>query len=242
MGLEHLFTELFVATRLDSVEFEPVRVGVDVVGLGEHVRDRVERGDDSEHHADDDLLIRGLVLSKERDVLGDIVGHLRGRRRRAIFVLDHTVMELRGHGNNHVIEVGVEVAALRDIEAEGRRVMVASQEVVRVVRETGLMGTSLGELRRPDTHVGVLCLMNSSIWRPDAVVDLALTLIPLLEEVTTVLLMGGVNLGKVNHLLLEFSLLETLINEEIVLLMHGAVAALARTGEDLEAATETRVK
>jgi len=59
-------------------------------------------------------------------------------------------------------------------------------------------------------------------------VDLALALIPFLEEVTTILLMGGVDLGQVLHLRLELALLETLVNKQIVLLVHGAVAALAR--------------
>ena len=69
--------------------------------------------------------------------------------------------------------------------------------------------------------------------------DLPLSVVPLLEEVTSVLLMGGVDLGQVHHLLLELHLGETLLDEEIVLLMHGAVATLASTGENLEAATET---
>ena len=144
MGLEHLLAELFVATALHGVKFEPVRVGVHVMGLGEDVRDRVERGDDSEHHHNDDLLIRGLALAEVGNVLGDVMGHLRGRRRRAVLVLDHTVVELRGHGDDHVIVVWVEVAALRDIKAEGRRVMVAGQQIVGVVDETRLMSAGPG--------------------------------------------------------------------------------------------------
>ena len=70
--------------------------------------------------------------------------------------------------------------------------------------------------------------MDGPIWRPNPIVDLALALIPFLEEVTTILLMGGVDLGQVLHLRLELALLETLVNKQIVLLVHGAMAALAR--------------
>jgi hypothetical protein len=49
-----------------------------------------------------------------------------------------------------------------------------------------------------------------------------------------------VDLRKVDHLLLELHLGETLLDEEIVLLVHGTVATLASSGEDLEAATKTK--
>ena len=117
--------------------------------------------------------------------------------------------------------------------------MVPGKQVVRVVDQTRLMGSSLGKLGGPHSHVGVLCLMDSHIGWPDPVMDLTLTEVPFLEEVTAVLLMRGMDLRKVHHLLLEFHLGETLLNEEIVLLVNGSVAALARSGEDLEAASQT---
>jgi len=67
--------------------------------------------------------------------------------------------------------------------------------------------------------------------------DLTLSEVPFLEEVTAILLMRGMDLRKVHHLLLEFHLGETLLHEEIILLVHGSVAALAGSGEDLEAAS-----
>ena len=240
MRLEHLLTELLVATRLDGVQLETIRVGVHVVILGEEVGDWVEACNNTQHHGDDDLLIWLLAVTKVGDVLGDVVSHLWSRRRSAILVLDHTVMELWGHSNDHVIVVRVEVATLGHIKAERWRVVITREQVVGVVDKTGLMGTSLGELRGPHTHVGVLGLMDSHIWWPDSVMDLTLTEVPLLEEVTAVLLMGGVDLRKVDHLLLELHLGETLLDEEIVLLVHGTVATLASSGEDFEAATKTK--
>ena len=79
MSLEHLFTEFLVASILDSVQLESVGVGVDVVLLGEQVRNWVESSDDAEDHADDDKGVWHLVSSKEGDVLCHIVGHLRSR-------------------------------------------------------------------------------------------------------------------------------------------------------------------
>ena len=242
VGLEHLLAELLVAAGLDGVELEPVRVGVHVVGLGEQVRDRVEGGDDGEHHHDDDLLVGGLVLAEVGDVLRDVVGHLRGRRRGAIVVLNHAIVQLRGHSDDHVIVVRVEVTTLRHIETERRLVVVAGQEVVGVVDETGLMGASLGELGRPHAHVGVLGLMDGHVWWPDSVMDLTLSVVPLLEEVTAVLLMGGVDLREIDHASLELHLGETLVDEQIVFLVHGAVATLASTGEDLETTSQTIIQ
>ena len=240
MGLEHLLTELLVATGLHCVALKSVRVSVDVMVLGEHVRDGQEGCNNSEHDADDDLLIAGLVLTKVRDVLSDVMGHLWGGRGGSIVVLDHTIVELWRHSDDHVIVVWVEVTTLRHIKTERRRVVVTGEKVVGVVDETRLVSTGLGQIGRPHTHVGVLGLMDSHIWRPDSVMDLTLAEVPFLEEVTAVLLMGGMDLGKVDHPLLELHLGETFSDKKIVLLVDGTVAALASTGEDLEATTETK--
>jgi len=39
-------------------------------------------------------------------------------------------MELRRHGDDHVIVVGIEIAALGNVQTEGSVVMVTSQQVV----------------------------------------------------------------------------------------------------------------
>jgi len=69
--------------------------------------------------------------------------------------------------------------------------------------------------------------------------DLALSEVPLLEEVSSVLLMGWVDLWKVDHLLVELILFETLVDQKIVFLMHGSVAALAGSGEHLETSSQS---
>ena len=71
--------------------------------------------------------------------------------------------------------------------------------------------------------------------------DLTLAEVPFLEEVTAVLLMSRMHLRQVDHLFLELHLGETLVDEKIVLLMHGAVATLAGTREDLETASQPMI-
>ena len=149
-------------------------------------------------------------------------------------------MELRGHSDDHVIVVGVEVATLGNVKTEGRLVMITSQQIVRVVDQTWLMGVCLGQLRRPHTVVGVLGLMNGEVWWPDSIMDLTLSEVPFLEVVTSVLLMSGMDLRSEHHPVHELSLLETFVDEQIVLLMHGTVATLARSLEDLESSPQTK--
>lgn len=155
------------------------------------------------------------------------MGHLGCGRGYSVIVLNHAVVQLRRHGDDHVVVVGVEVATFRDIDSEWRLVVVASQQIVGVVGKTRLHVTCLGQLRGPDTLIGVLSLMDGHVGRPDSVLDLSLSEVPLLEVVGTMFLMSGVNLGQVNHLASEFNLGETFVNQEIILLMHSTVAALA---------------
>jgi len=112
-----------------------------------------------------------------------------------------------------MVIVGVEVAALGNVETEGSVVMVTSQQVVRVVNQTGLVSVGLRELRGPHTIVGILGLMHGEVGCPDSVMDHTLSEVPLLEVITSVLLMGRVDLGSENHAVHELSLLETLIDQ-----------------------------
>ncbi len=68
--------------------------------------------------------------------------------------------------------------------------------------------------------------------------DNALAVVPLLEEVGLVLLVRRVDPGCENHFIPELCLFETLIYEQIVLNMHGTMAALAGALPDLEPSAE----
>ena len=69
--------------------------------------------------------------------------------------------------------------------------------------------------------------------------DDSLSVVPLLEEITSILLMAWMNLGEIDHLLVELSLLETLVYEEIIFLMHSSMASLASSLENLESSSES---
>ena len=132
MTLEHLLSELLVAlgTALDGVDLESVRVGVHVMVLGEEIRHGVEGKDDAANHANNNLLVWDLGSGNVGEVLRNVVGHLRSGGGGTVFVLNHTIMELRRHSNNHVVEVWVEVSSLGNVKTERWVVVVTSQQVV----------------------------------------------------------------------------------------------------------------
>jgi len=232
-------SELSVSTGLEGVGFESVGLGVDVVVLGHHVG---EGHPDSEHgHEDLDhhLFVWDSSSSQEDEVLRDIVGHLWGGGLGSVVVLNHTVMELRRHGDNHVIVVWVEVSSLWHINTLGWVVVVSSQQVVWVVDDTWRVSGGLGKFWWPDSKVGILGLMDSHVWWPDSIMNDSLSIVPLLEVISSLLLVTWMDLWQVNHLTHQFSLDESLVNQKIVLLMHSSVASLASSLENLESSSQS---
>jgi hypothetical protein len=136
-------------------------------------------------------------------------------------------VKLWRHSNDHVIEVGIEVSSFWDIMSEGRVVVEPSHDIVGIVNESWGVGIHFGKIRRPDSLIGTFSLMNSEVRRPHSVMDNSLSEVPFLEEVSLVLLVSWVKLRKEDHFVNKFSLLETLIHQEIVLLMNSAMATLA---------------
>lgn len=104
-------------------------------------------------------------------------------------------MQLRRHGNNHVIVVRVEVSTFRDVSSERRVIVISGKQVVRVVDQTRGVRKGLREIWGPDTHIGIFCLMDGHVRRPHSICDNSLSEVPLLEVVTAIFLMAGVDLG-----------------------------------------------
>ena len=169
------------------------------------------------------------------------MSQLRSRGGGSIVVLNHAVVQLWRHGDNHVIEVGIEVTTFWNVVTERGFVMETSQQVVSVVGQADLVSCNLAQIWGPDTLVGLLGLMNSHIGWPDSVVDLALTEVPLLEVVRPVLLVSWMDLGQIDHFASEFNVRETLIDEQIILLMHSTMAALACSTENLETSSQSTI-
>lgn len=143
-------------------------------------------------------------------------------------------MELRRHGDDHVIEVGVEVSAFGYIVAERRVVVVACEEIVGVVDESRLVRSDLSEVGRPGSSVGVLGLVLGEVGRPHSVVDHPLSEVPLLEIVALVFLVSGVDLRSIHHLVYQLSLSKSLVHQQVVFFVNGSMTTLAGPLEDLE--------
>jgi len=110
-----------------------------------------------------------------------------------------------------MVKVRVEVSPFCDIMSEWRVVVIPCQHVVDIVDHSWHMGVGFRKIRRPHSMVGSFGLMNCEIGRPHSVMNNSLTVVPFLEVVTFVFLMCRVNSRRVDHLLHQFSLLETLI-------------------------------
>lgn len=100
---------MFVAQVVaDCVGLGPRAEQAAEVALGLEVLEREEQEDAEEHHRLPHLLVvpppAGPPLHEENEV-GDVVGHLRGRGRGSVLVLEHSVVELSGHTDDHVVEV-----------------------------------------------------------------------------------------------------------------------------------------
>ena len=72
------------------------------------------------------------------------MSHLWGGGWGTIIVLNHTVVQLWWHSDNHVIVVWVEVSTLWYIKTEWWVVVVARQQVVWVVDQTRVVRSCLG--------------------------------------------------------------------------------------------------
>lgn len=145
------------------------------VGVGLEVADREEEQAPDEDHRLPDLLVVSAPARpplQEEEEVGDVVGHLGSRGWGAVLVVDEAVMELSGHTDDHVVEVGVEVFALGDFKAVRGLVVVACHDVVDVV-DASRPHPDLGEVHGPDSSVGVLALILREVGGIDVVVNVS---------------------------------------------------------------------
>jgi len=118
--------------------------------------------------------------------------------------------------------------------------MVPSQQVVGVVCQTNRVSGGFRQIWGPHSLVSVLCLMDGHVWGPHSVTNFSLSEVPLLKVIRAVLLMTWMDLGQVLHVFSEFLLGETLVDQQIILLVHSTVATLAGSGEDLETSSQSK--
>jgi len=213
MSFEHLLSEFLVSSILYSIDLKTVGIRVYVVELCESVRNTVEHEVHGRHHPQYNFGIRILAFLKVSDIFCDVVCHLGSRSGSSVVVLNHAVVQLWGHSDDHVVVVRVEESSLRHIQTKRRVVVETGHQVIDVVDVSGVVRSSLGEILGPETSVGVLCVMHSEIRGPYSIMDRSLSIIPFLEEITLILLMCWMHFSKENHLIHKFSLFETLINK-----------------------------
>lgn len=139
-----------------------------------------------------------------------------------------------------MIEVRVEMSTLGNIKTEWWVVVVASQEVVWVIHQSWVVRCCLGQIWRPNTKVCILSLMDSHVWWPHSIMNLSLSEVPLLEVVTSMLLMTWMDLWKEDHFWHKLSLIETLVHKQIIFLMDSSMATLTSSLEHLEASPKSQ--
>jgi len=209
---KHLFSELLIPSILYCIYFESMWIGVDIMVFGEDVADRVECSNNESNHSNNHLGVWGSMSRYIFQIFRHIMCHLRSTRWHSIFILNHSIMQLRGHSNNHMIKVGIKISTFWYIMSKWRSIMITCQQIIRIVDKTRLMGSNLWQFWGPDSTVCSFSLVDCKIGRPHPVMDLSLSIVPLLEVVTFVFLMGRVDSWGKDHLVHKFSLLETLVN------------------------------
>lgn len=220
----------------DGVDFGPGTEEASVVAFGFEV----SNGDDHEASCEDHPLPDFFVRSSpscssldEGDEVRDVVGHLGGGGWGSVFVLDESVIELPGHSDDHVVEVGVEVLALGDVHSIWGFEVVASEDVVDVVAASW-SHSDFEEVGGPDSSVGVLGLILTEVGWVHFVVDVSVSFVPLLVVILFEVLMGWVDGEVLAHPSGELQLLVDLVEEDIVFLGDHSVAVTTVPAENLE--------
>lgn len=133
--------------------------------------------------------------------------------------------------------IRVEVSSFRDFESEGREVVIPGKDIVDVTSVGRVVLSSSGEIHGPESLISGLGVVSSHISGPNSVVNESLSIVPLIEVVTSSDLVAGVHGGSVFHLVDELLLTEDLIDHDVVLLLVGSVTRLAGLEPDLESST-----
>ena len=90
--------------------------------------------------------------------ISHIIGHLRRRRRSPIIIVDHSILELPGHPNDHMIKVGIIALPLGNVHSLRRLIMIPSHNVIDIIHRPWSI-TNLREISRPDSSIGIFGLV-----------------------------------------------------------------------------------
>lgn len=171
------------------------------------------------------------------DEVGDIESHLGGGGWSTIIVVKKTVVELLGHTNDHVVEVGVEVLSLGDISSEWSLVVISGGDIIDVV-DTTWSHSDLGEISWPDSSVSVLGLILRVVRSIDVIGDDSISFIPLLVVVLLEVLVGWVDSEALGNDGGQFELFVGLVQQDVVLLIEHTVTVSTVSGKDHESSSD----
>jgi len=128
---------------------------------------------DSHHLPAHALAVVHLGLGGPVEELDDVLGHLRGGRGRAVFVINQAVVQHARHCDAGAREVGVEVETALHDGARRRLIRVASQEGEDVVAAAVAGLDDEAEVGRQGAIVGRACRLVILVRRGDVIGQLA---------------------------------------------------------------------
>jgi len=228
-----------IDTISDGIHFPSLGEEVSVISLGSQVSERIDNEPAGEEHPMLKFEFGSLVTDSslgEADEVGDIESHLGSGGGGTVFVFEHTIIELSGHTDNHVIEVRVEVFTLGDINTIRSLVVITGQEVIDIVNTSGSK-FDLRQINGPDTTVSVLSLILRVVGRVDSIVGKSVSVIPFLVVVLLEMMMGGMD-GEVADEGSEFKLFVGLVEQDIVFLEDHTVTVGTVSSEDEETSSD----
>lgn len=193
----------------------------------------------SYNHPFSDSLIRLSVSCSSlhvHDEVADIECHLGSRGRGAIIIVKESVYQLTGHADDHMVKVGVEVFALRDVDAIRSLVMIASEDVIDVVNASRSK-TDLREISRPYSSIRVLSFIYGIIGRIYPIMDNPIPILPFLVVVLFEVMMGRVN-AEHSHHVGQFDLFISLVQKGIIFLVDHTMTVSTVTSEHLEPSSD----
>jgi len=115
--------------------------------------------------------------------------------------------------------------------------MITRHDVVDVI-DASRPHSNFRKISGPNTTVSILGLVLTEICRIDVIVDVPITLIPLLVIILLVVLMSWVNCEVLGYPGRQLKLLVCLIQQQVVLLAYHTVAVATIFREDLEASSD----
>lgn len=229
-----------VDTITNGIELMPDTQKASEITLGLHVSEGVHADSCENEHAHVSkghiVMLGSHSALKVAQVVGNVEGHLWGGDGSAVVVVDHSVLQLSGHADDHVVEIWVKIFTVGNIQAVGGFIVIASQHVVNVVDATW-SHSDFAEIGWPNTTVCVFALILREVWWIHAIFDTTISLVPFLVVVLFEVVMRWMDREHRNHFR-KLQLSVASVKDFVVFGVDVSVTISAIFGEDLETSTD----